>query len=341
MSPPRPTRRLLLARSAALAAALAPAGCASAAEEAPPPAAAAPADPFQNWLLNFKTQAVMGGVREDVLDRVLPTLQPVPRVVELDRRQPEFTMTWARYRETRLSDTRIARGREELRNNASLLRLIEDRFGVPGQVIIAIWGLETSYGGFTGNFSTLNALATLAYDGRRAQYFRRELVAAMLIVQQGDKAPERMTGSWAGAMGQPQFMPSSYLRLAVDFDGDGRRDIWDSRSDALASIANYLARSNWSRGEPWTREVSVPAGVDAARLGRTNRLPSAQWTRVGIRQRGGAALPESDPPSGILLPDGKGGTAYAVHRNFDVFRAYNPSDFYALAVGLLANAIAS
>jgi len=335
----RPTRRGWLARSLAALAVAPTAACA--AEEAPPPVTAAPTDPFGIWLLNFRTDANSGGVSDEVIDRIFPTLKVNPRVVELDRRQPEFTMTWARYRETRLSDTRIARGREELRSNVTLLRLIEDRFGVPGRVIVSIWGLETSFGGFTGNFSTLDSLATLAYEGRRATYFRRELVAALRIVQQGDKPHERMTGSWAGAMGQPQFMPTSFLKLAVDFDGDGRRDIWDSRPDALASIANYLARSNWSPGEPWIRRVTLPKGFDVTRAGRANRRPSADWTRAGVRRPDGSPLPPEDPPSGILLPDGVSGEAYAVHRNFDVFRAYNPSDYYALAVGLLADAIRS
>jgi membrane-bound lytic murein transglycosylase B len=205
--------------------------------------------------------------------------------------------------------------------------------------VVAIWGLETSYGGFTGTFNTIEALATLAWDGRRAAFFRAELLAALRILEKGDIAPDRMRGSHAGAMGHPQFMPSSFERLAVDFDGDGRRDIWDDRADALASIANYLAQSGWRYDERWGREVLLPAGFDPSQAGRDSRRPLSEWTRMGVTTADGSELPPLAMQTAILLPAGTGGQAFAVYDNFNVIRRYNPSDYYALVVGLLSDRV--
>jgi membrane-bound lytic murein transglycosylase B len=204
--------------------------------------------------------------------------------------------------------------------------------------VVAVWGLETNYGGFTGGFNVIEALATLAWDGRRAEFFRKELLAALRILEQGDVALDRMRGSYAGAMGHPQFMPTSFERLAVDFDGDGRRDIWNDRPDALASIANYLARNGWRSDEPWGREVILPPGFDPANAGRDNRRPLRAWAAMGVAPANGAALPEID--AAILLPGGIGGQAFAVYGNFDAIRRYNPSDYYALVIGLLSDQVA-
>ncbi len=250
-------------------------------------------------------------------------------------------MTWDRYRATRLSEARVANGREAARQSRGWLEAARQRFGVDGGVIVGIWGLESNYGGYTGGFGVVEALATLAWEGRRASFFRPELMSALRILDTGDVSVSRMTGSYAGAMGQPQFMPSSYLRYAIDLDRDGRRDIWDDRADVLGSIANYLARSGWRAGEPWGQEVRVPPDFDAALAGRENRRSLETWNRVGVVPARGGRLPRDGLPAALILPDGGGGDAFLAYPNFAVIRRYNPSDFYALAVGLLGDAVAA
>lgn len=332
-------RRVLLAGAVGLA------GCAAtetpAQTPAAPPAPAAPQQPFPQFLRHLRTEARGAGISERTLAAALDGLQPIPRVLELDRRQPEFVLTFAQYRERQVTAQRIERGRQLARENRALLSGIERQYRVPGRVLLAIWGIETNFGTNTGGFNVVGALATLAWDGRRAAFFRRELLAALRILDAGHVSPAAMRGSWAGAMGHPQFMPSSFERFAVDHDGDGRRDIWNSRADALASIANYLARSGWREGESWGREVRLPPRFDAASAGRDATRPLSAWARAGVRALDGSPLPASDLPAGILLPDGAGGAAFAVYRNFGVIRRYNPSDFYALSVGLLSDGMAA
>ena len=217
---------------------------------------------------------------------------------------------------------------------------MQARFRVSPRVVVAIWGLETNYGGFTGTFNVVESLATLAWDGRRSAYFRNELMAALKILEGGHIAPDRMRGSWAGAMGHPQFMPSNFERLAVDMDGDGRRNIWDSRPDALGSIANYLARSGWREEELWGREVTLPPGFDPAQARRENTKPLREWVRLGVRRADGQPLPGLDIEAAILVPGAPGGQAFAVYPNFNVIRRYNPSNFYALVVGMLSDRVA-
>ncbi len=213
--------------------------------------ARAAADSFQSFLAGLRVDALHAGVSATTLNLALAGLAPNQQVLDRDRKQPEFTMTWAHYRTLLLTEQRVVDGRAAVGQNRDLLRRVQDRFGVDPGVIAGIWGLESSFGTKTGDFRVVEALATLAWEGRRAGFFRGELLAALKIVDHGDVSPARMTGSYAGAMGQPQFMPTSYLRYAVDFEGDGRRDIWTSRPDVLGSIANYLARSGWRGGETW------------------------------------------------------------------------------------------
>ncbi|MGG5808463.1 lytic murein transglycosylase [Falsiroseomonas sp. CW058] len=295
---------------------------------------------FEAFLEGLRAEARRAGISSATLSRALSGIRPSDRVLELDRRQPEFTQTWEQYRDARLSQTRIDAGRRAFADNRATLEAVQARFRVSPRVIVAIWGLETNYGGFTGNFNVIEALATLAWDGRRADYFRRELLAALRILDAGHVAPDRMRGSWAGAMGHPQFMPSNFDRLAVDMDGDGRRDIWESRADALGSIANYLARSGWREEELWGREVALPAGFDPNDARRENTRPLRDWARMGVRRPDGGALPVADVEAAILLPGGAGGQAFAVYPNFNVIRRYNPSNFYALAVGMLSDRVA-
>ena len=295
---------------------------------------------FEVFLEGVRAEARRGGVSQAILTRALSGIRSNDRVLELDRRQPEFTQTWEQYRDARLAQTRIDGGRRAFADNRATLEAVQARFRVSPRVIVAIWGLETNYGGFTGNFNVIESLATLAWDGRRSAYFRAELLAALRILEGGHVAPDRMRGSWAGAMGHPQFMPSNFDRLAVDMDGDGRRDIWENRADALGSIANYLARSGWREEELWGREVVLPPGFDPADARRENTKPLREWVRMGVRRPDGTALPSVDLEAAIILPGGAGGQAFAIYPNFNVIRRYNPSNFYALAVGMLSDRVA-
>jgi membrane-bound lytic murein transglycosylase B len=291
---------------------------------------------FQSFLAGLRTDARRAGIAAATLDRALAGLQPNPKVLERDRHQPEFTMTWAQYRALLITDQRITNGRAQ---NRDLLARVRDRFAVDPGVIVGIWGLESSFGGGMGDFRVVEALATLAWEGRRASFFRGELIAALRILDHGDVTPGRMLGSYAGAMGQPQFMPSSYLRYAVDFDGDGRRDIWTSRPDVLGSIANYLASSGWRGGESWGQAVTLPANFDVSLAGRDNRRAVDDWARMGVRAMDARALAPAGMPGAVVLPDGAGGDAFLVYANFGAIRRYNPSDYYALVVGLLGDTV--
>lgn len=296
-------------------------------------AARAQTQDFSRWLAAFRTEARAQGIGTVGMG-ALENLRPNQRVIDLDRRQPEGTITWERYRETRVSESRIRNGRAALSDNAATFSAIASRFRVQPRYIAAIWGMETAYGFVTGDFMVVESLATLAWEGRRAAFFRAELLAALRVLDRGYIEPARMKGSWAGAMGQPQFMPSNMLTLAVDFDGDGRRDIWASRPDALASIANYLERrGEWRAGEGWGAEVRAD-GVPASENSRAMR-PMAEWRRAGVRSLAGGTLPEG-PPAALVRA---GGQEFLVTHNFNAFRAYNPSNFYALACGLLGDAL--
>jgi membrane-bound lytic murein transglycosylase B len=293
---------------------------------------------FEGFLAGIAAQAHDQGVSDRTLHQALTGLRPNPKVLELDRAQPEFTQTWAHYRDTRLSATRIGLGRTAYGQDRSLLAAVQTELQVDAAVIMGIWGMETNYGGFLGGFNVIEALATLAWDGRRASYFRPELLAALGILDHGDVSFPRMLGSYAGAMGQPQFMPTSFRRYAVDFDGDGKRDIWDDRSDVLASIANYLAHSGWRLGEPWGAAVTVPPGLGEADAGKSGRAPLSAWARRGVRMANGERL-RGDLSAYLVLPGGEGDDAFLAYPNFAAIRRYNPSDFYALAVGMLGDRV--
>lgn len=304
--------------------------------------AVAQTEGFDSFLDGVRAEARRVGISAGTLQRALGSIRPVDRVIELDRRQPESSLTWEAYRDRIVSQARVDNGRRAYADNRALLDSLQARFRVPGRVMVAIWGMETNYGANTGGFGVVEALATLAWEGRRAAYFRGELISALRIIDAGHVSPERMRGSWAGAMGQPQFMPSSFERLAVDADGDGRKDIWDSRADALGSIANYLARSGWREEERWGREVRLPEGFDTASATRENVRPLRDWARQGLTYTDGTPLPGSDTGAAVLIPGSpNGGTqAFIVGPNFNAIRRYNPSNFYALAVGLLSDRVA-
>ncbi|MBL6457807.1 lytic murein transglycosylase [Belnapia sp. T6] len=300
------------------------------------PAQAATAG-FDAFLDGVRVDARRAGVSPGTIQRAFTGLRPNDRVLELDRRQPEGSLSWEEYRDRIVSQTRTENGRRHYNESRSLLSAIGTRYRVDPRVIVAIWGMETNFGSNTGGFGVIEALATLAWDGRRASYFRTELIAALKVLDGGHIAPARMKGSWAGAMGQPQFMPSNFERLAVDFDGDGRRDIWDSRADALASIAHYLARNGWRDEEPWGQAVQAPPGFDGERAETESRRPLREWSRMGFRRADGGPLPPSEIETSLVLPRNGTSQVFLCHQNFRVIRRYNSPVNYALAVGLLSD----
>ena len=303
------------------------------------PIAARAQDSFGAFLASVRAEARRDGIRDATLDAAFNGIGPNQKVIDADRKQPEFTMTWARYRSFTMSDKRIARGRDAYAANRALFSAVSSRYRVDPWPIAGIWGLESNFGTDTGSYNVVEALATLAWEGRRASFFRSQLISALKILDHGDVMPSRMMGSYAGAMGQPQFMPDSYLRYAVDFEGNGRRDIWDSRGDVLGSIANYLAMSGWRYGEPSAQPVLAPAGMDSASVGREVRHSLGDWQRMGVRREDGTGFGRPDPIGAVIMPDGTGGPAFMVYSNFNAIRRYNPSDFYALAVSLLGDTV--
>ncbi len=294
---------------------------------------------LQRWIAGFRGRALSAGISASVFDAAMTGASYDPDIIRRDRTQSEFTKTIWDYLDTAASDARVTNGRAALAKHCSVLERIEARYGVEKEVVTAIWGLESAYGTFRGTTPTLGALATLAYDGRRGAFFEAQLLAGLKILQSGDTTPARMQGSWAGAMGHTQFMPTSYLDHAVDFTGDGKRDIWsDDPTDALASTAAYLASFGWTKGMPWGVEVTLPQGFDYAETGERVKKPVAGWQAQGVRQVDGADLPDHGPAS-ILLPAGAQGVAFLIFANFQVIERYNSADAYVIAVGHLADRI--
>lgn len=303
------------------------------------PAALAAGD-FDQWLRDLRSEARSKGVSDAVLDDAFKGVRPLPRVIELDRKQPEFTLTWTEYLGRVVSEARVEKGRALAAENARLLGNVHERFKVAPGMVVALWGIESDFGRLTGGFNVIAALATLAFDGRRASFFRGELMEALRILQSERMPASAMLGSWAGAMGQCQFMPSSFRNFAVDFNGDGRRDIWTTLPDVLGSAANYLAKSGWKPGEAWGDPVLVTRGIDPALASLNNKRSTAEWQADGIVPHGGSALREpGDRQAALLLPDGIAGPAYLVYRNFSVILRWNRSNFFALAAGTLADRI--
>jgi membrane-bound lytic murein transglycosylase B len=301
------------------------------------PAFASPTDSFHSFVNDFKAEARRAGIRPATLDSAFAGVSVNQKVLDRDHHQPESTMTWARYRDLVITPKRITDGQQAVGANRALFERVEQRYGVGSGVIAGIWGLESSFGTGMGDFRVVEALATLAWEGRRASFFRGELLAALKILDHGDVMPGRMLGSYAGAMGQPQFMPSSYLRYAVDFEGTGRRDIWTSRPDVLASIANYLAQSGWRAGQTWGQAVIAPGGLDIQ--GRDARRTLTEWAQAGVRPVTGRWVGSAETMAGLVAPDGPGSDTFVVFGNFAAIRRYNPSDYYALAVGLIGDQV--
>ncbi|MEQ8248640.1 MAG: lytic murein transglycosylase [Alphaproteobacteria bacterium] len=294
---------------------------------------------WRSWLDGVRAEATEKGIRPAILDESLNGIDPIPRVIELDRRQPEFTLTFAQYVERVVPAARVQKGRQVYAEHRELLESVGQRMGVQPRFIVALWGIETDFGRLTGGFNVVNALATLAFDGRRSDYFRKELFNALQILNEGHIAPSAMTGSWAGAMGQPQFMPSSFVNFAIDYDQDGRRDIWTTQADVFGSAANYLKRVGWNDDQTWGREVRLPSGFDAGLAEAKAIKRTAEWQAMGVRNLDGSALPNRQLDAQIVIPDGPEGRAFMVYDNFRATLRWNRSNYFALAVGLLSDRI--
>ena len=311
------------------------------------------ADEFAGWLAKFRTEAAEQGISSATLDAALAGLRPLKKVLNRDRKQPEFKLTFETYSKRLLTPRNIKRGRVMMAEHAGLLRRVSERYRVQPRFIVAIWGIETRYGAIKGGTEVIPALATLAFDQRRSRFFRAQLLDALRMVDKGYIELTDMKGSWAGAMGHPQFIPSSYLAFAQDFDGDGRRDIWNNLGDVFASIANYLRRHGWSEIRTWGRGVRVSETVrrnyDAMVAGKakgcralrqaTKPRELGDWHNAGLRRLSGAALPTVKVDARLLMPDGTGGKAFLIYRNYESLLRYNCSNLYALTVGLLSDAV--
>ena len=339
------------------------AACATTAQEpaqqpaaSAPPASVAQNSDFATWLEGLRSEALSRGISNQTVTTALSDLQPIPRVLELDRRQPETTMTLRQYLERVVVDARIKNGRARYAENRALLEEVGRKYGVQPRFIVALWGIETNFGQTQGGFSVVQALATLAFDGRRSSYFRGELFNALKILDAEHITPAAMVGSWAGAMGQSQFMPSSYLTYAIDYDGDGRRDIWSTKADVFASAANYLKQSGWRDDQTWGRMVKLPPNFGATlkavmpaepppgcRANRfiSQRKPLSEWQKLGVRRSDGGDLPQADVQASLAVPEGEKGPALLVYENFRATLKWNCSILFATAVGTLADRIAA
>lgn len=313
----------------------------SAAQSATPDSAAAEPvrESFEDWLVGFRGEARDRGIAAQTLTTALDGAEFLPRVIELDRSQPEFTRQIWDYLDTAVSDTRVETGRVRLAEHRDAIDAAADRYGIRPEILVAIWGLESNYGSNFGDTRTVDALATLAYDGRRRDFARKQLFAALEILDSGDISADRMRGSWAGAMGHTQFIPTSFQAYAVDGDGDGRRDIWGSIPDVMASTAHYLDEAGWDTGDPWGLEVRLPESFDYASADGRTRQSASDWAADGVRPASGGSLPQLDDAA-IITPAGARGPAFLVGPNFRSILRYNNATSYALAVGRLADRIA-
>ena len=294
---------------------------------------------FAEWLIDLRSEAEALGIAHATLDAALTGIEPIARVIELDRRQPEVTQTFDEYMARRVTPALVDEGRHALQDHRELLEAVGAAYGVQPRFIVALWGVETRYGKYTGGFPVVAALATLAYDARRGSFFRRQLLDALRIIDGGHVAAKEMTGSWAGAMGQNQFMPSSFLDFAVDHDGDGRKDIWATAADVFASTANYLARQGWRGDQGWGGEVVLPEGLDPSLVGLDVAKRLDAWASLGVRGADGGVLAPGDTKASIVTPGGLDNAAYLVFDNYRTILKWNRSNYFAVSVGHLADLI--
>jgi len=306
----------------------------------PSPAPAQKQKNFDAWLADLRTEALAKGISQKTLDSALSRVKPLPRVIELERSQPEFKLTVIEYLERVVPDTRVAKGREALEENRALLTKVYERYGVQPSILVALWGIETDFGRSVGGYPVIDAVATLAYEGRRTAFFRQELLQALRIVDQGHISPDKMMGSWAGAMGQLQFMPSSFQAFGVDYDGNGRVDLWNSLPDVFASAANYLSKAGWVKDETWGWEVSLPKGFDSSSAGLDVRKSLADWNALGVQSSEKSGSDASLMWS-VIEPEGKKGCAYLTNNNYRALLQWNRSHHFAVAAGTLSDRIAA
>ena len=299
---------------------------------------------FAIWLSNFQQKALELGITKQTLDLSFKNIEPNKRVIELDKRQPEFTITLDEYLNNTTPKFRVNKGKKLYLENKDLLKKISDEYGVQPRFLLALWGIETSFGQYTGSFNVVRSLTTLSYDLRRREYFTGELINALKIIDQGHTSPETMDGSWAGAMGQCQFMPTSFINYAIDFDNDGKKDIWNTIPDVLASAANYLSSSGWDDSQTWGREVTIVNNIEeslvttsARKVEESKKL--AYWSKLGVRNLDGTSLPDVDIESYLVFPEGPDGRKFIVYENFKTILKWNRSLFFGLAVGRLSDLI--
>jgi membrane-bound lytic murein transglycosylase B len=293
---------------------------------------------FQTWLQALQEEALTRGIYQETINRTLNKVTIIPRVLELDNRQPEFAMTLNDYLDLVAPEVRVQEGREKWQEHQALLTGISRRYGVPPRFLLSLWGVETRYGQRNGRYPVIDALATLSYQGRRQSFFRKELFAVLYLVDQGFLAPENLNGSWAGALGLFQFMPSSIRRFGIDFDGDGRIDLSGTPADALASAANYLAKCGWKREQTWGMEVRLPPALNRKWIGLGKQKKTSQWRIMGVRDSQGQPLTNNLNVQGSLIqPPGAEGRTFLVYHNYRVLLKWNRSYHFALAVGILAD----
>lgn len=311
---------------------------------------------FEQWLAELRVEAKQKGISDNIIAAALTGITPYPKAIKSDRAQPEFKRTFVHYSTKRLSSWRINTGIKKKSEYRELLDRVAKAYGVQPRFILSFWGLETNYGNYTGNNDIIRSLATLAFDKRRASYFRKELFNALRILDEGHIKLKDMKGSWSGAMGQGQFMPSSFLRFAQDFDGDGKKDIWNNQADVFASIANYLKHYGWSDQQTWGRQVTLPKNAKSwldsvkaatpekgcrALRAHTDKLPLSKWNELGIRRLNTAQLPDVELQASLILPDGINGPAYLTYDNYRTILRYNCANSYAITIGLLADKLKS
>ncbi|MFT2090222.1 lytic murein transglycosylase [Paraglaciecola sp. 2405UD69-4] len=295
---------------------------------------------FPQCISRLQQQALASGVSEATTTNILGNIEAMPKLLDYDRNQPEFVQTFTGYFSKRVTNWRVEKGREKLAEHREFLAKLTQEYGVPAHYLLAFWGLETNFGNYKGKIPTLRALTTLACDQRRSRYFSSELVQALILLERENLAPEQMIGSWAGAMGHTQFMPTAYLKYARDGDGDGKIDLWNSEKDALASAANFLKNLGWKAGFRWGREVQLPESFDYQLAGKSHPQTLSFWNEQQVTQVSGKGLGDSDLKSALLIPAGYTGSAFLVYANFDVILRWNNSEYYGIAVGHLADRIA-
>jgi len=303
--------------------------------------AAEPSAGFSEWLKDLQQEALAAGISRRTVDEALTGLTPIPKVIALDRNQPEFKLTLDEYLARVVSTTRIEKGNSLLKDNRLLLEEIYRQYGVQPRFLVALWGIETDFGRVTGDLPVIGALATLAYDGRRSEFFRRECLAALRLADDGVLQLPQMKGSWAGAMGELQFLPSVFARYAVDYNGNGRIDIWQERGDIFASGANYLRASGWQKDQGWGVEIALPPDINQEQLGLAKGKDANAWQALGVRRLDGRPFPPAMTPSAIIQPDGAAGRSFLVFANYHVLLTWNRSHYYAIGVGMLADSFLS